>query len=251
MSLGFAVAFAAGAHASDWPDQRVAGVFRCRADFSLQPLDGLLKELGALQDDLVRVLGVGRAAEPIEVYLFQNENAYAAYLAKHLPKLPYRRAMYVKGAGPGMVFAYQSEQLPVDLRHECTHALLHAALPHVPLWLDEGLAVYFEQPLERRAFDGPHLAGVRRRAGFGLAVDLAALEALASVSEMDKSHYRDAWAVVHFSLHGPADARQTLRGYLDDLKSQGAAAAPLSQRLHHRRVALDPAIAQHFRGWKR
>jgi hypothetical protein len=43
-----------------------------------------------------------------------------------------------------MVFAYRGEDFETDLRHECTHALLNAALPVVPLWLDEGLAEYFE-----------------------------------------------------------------------------------------------------------
>ena len=36
-------------------------------------------------------------------------------------------------------------QFEADLRHECTHALLHAALPYVPLWLDEGLASLYEE----------------------------------------------------------------------------------------------------------
>ena len=52
----------------------------------------------------------------------------------------------MKGRGPGKVFAYKSKALPVDVRHEGTHGLLHAALPMVPLWLDEGLAEYFEVP---------------------------------------------------------------------------------------------------------
>ncbi|GIT30210.1 MAG: hypothetical protein Ct9H300mP1_22560 [Planctomycetaceae bacterium] len=33
---------------------------------------------------------------------------------------------------------------PEDLRHEFTHGVLHSSLKRVPLWLDEGLAEYFE-----------------------------------------------------------------------------------------------------------
>ena len=72
------------------------------------------------------------------------------------PRVPYRRALFVKSGSRGRVFAYEHEDLAVDVRHESTHALLHASLPMVPLWLDEGLAEYFEVAESQRAFDHPH-----------------------------------------------------------------------------------------------
>ena len=131
---------------ADWTDTRKAGPFTCRADFSLAAHDGLLGDLAQLQTDLTRSLGIAPAGEQIEVYLFHDQATYARYLGRYLPGVPYRRALYVKGNAPGRVFAYKGEQFEMDLRHECTHALLHAALPQVPLWLDEGLAVYFQLP---------------------------------------------------------------------------------------------------------
>ena len=155
-----AATFATPSPAADWTDCRVAGPLVCRADFSLTPYEPLLAELAQLQLDLVRQLGIPPAAEPIEVYLFHDQATYARYVSRCVPGAPYRRAIYAKGRGPGRVFAYRGEQFETDLRHECTHALLHAALPSVPLWLDEGLAGCFELPADQRAFDNPHLAAV-------------------------------------------------------------------------------------------
>ncbi len=147
--------------AADWADQRVSGPFIARADFRLDEYDALFVDLAQLQNDLSHVLAVDAAREPVELYLFQTQHAYRTFLEARLPQVPYRRALFVKGRGPGKVFAYKSKDLPVDVRHEGTHGLLHAALPMVPLWLDEGLAEYFEVPAASRAYANPHLFWTR------------------------------------------------------------------------------------------
>jgi hypothetical protein len=236
--------------AADWADTRVSGPFVCRADFSLKGFEPLLGELGQLQTDLVRSLAIPPAKEPIELYLFRDQQTYAQYLKRHLPNVPYRRALYVKGKGPGMVFAHQSKQFAVDLRHECTHALLHAVLPSVPLWLDEGLAAYFEPPAKQRAFDSEHLAGVRWNARLGITPRLADLEKKGDMADMTRDDYRAAWTWVHFMLHGSPAGHAELVRYLADLRAQKPPAA-LSTRLAER--LSDPAalLAGHFREWKR
>ena len=135
-----------GGTAADWPDTRTAGPFVCRADFPLQDIEPLLNELSQLQIDLVQALGISPAKEIIQVYLFHDRQTYDRYLKQHFPNVPFRRAVYIKDGGQGRVFAFRSPQFEIDLRHECTHALLHASLKNVPLWLDEGLAGYFELP---------------------------------------------------------------------------------------------------------
>ena len=236
--------------AADWTDSRVAGPLICRADFSLTPDESTLRELAQLQLDLVRQLGIPPAAEPIEVYLFHDRATYARYISRFVPGAPYRRAIYAKGRGPGRVFAYRGEQFETDLRHECTHALLHAALPSVPLWLDEGLAGCFELPAERRALDSPHLAGVSADARCGIVPSLEALEKKGKLAEMGQIEYRDAWAWVHFMLYGPAPARQALTAYLADLRQQ-TAAEELGPRLRDRMPDLEEQFAKHFQTWRR
>jgi hypothetical protein len=236
--------------AADWADSRTLGPFICRADFPLQGLEGPLGELVQLQADLARHLGIPRPAEPIEVYLLHDENTYAQYLKRYLPNVPYRRALYLKGDGPGMVFAHRGPQFEVDLRHECTHALLHAVLPEVPLWLDEGLAVYFEVPAQRRPFDNLHLESLRRSVRLGMVPPLEWLESKADFAEITGAEYAYAWGWVHFMLHGSAEGHEELVAYLADMR-KGAPPVQLSVRL--RRRLDDPAkqLAVHFQTWRR
>jgi hypothetical protein len=213
-----AVACLAGARPAaamvPWRDTRMIGPFLCHADFPLDGAEALLRDLGRLQTDLQNALGIQPPRESIEVYLFHDANTYARYLRRYFPEVPYRRALYMKGRGPGRVFAYWSPEFEVDLRHEATHALLHASLPSVPLWLDEGLAVYFEVPSTARANGSPRLPQVRASARLGLIPNLAALEQKDALAEMHEGEYRAAWAWVHFMLHGPPAAHQELVNYL-------------------------------------
>ena len=141
LSAGFVVLAVARPGLGDtWVDSRTLGPFVCRADFHLDGSEALFADLHQLESDLVEHLGLRPARESIELYFFRDERSYRRYLARHLPQVPYRRALYVNTGGAGMVFAYRSKEFAVDVRHECTHALLHASLPMVPLWLDEGLA---------------------------------------------------------------------------------------------------------------
>ena len=72
------------------------------------------------------------------------------------------------------------DHLRTDLRHELTHALLHSVLKDVPLWLDEGLAGYFELPPENDGVNPQHLELLRRGP---FQPDLARLESLEQVGD--------------------------------------------------------------------
>jgi len=222
----------------------------CRSEFRLDQVPGVLADLGRLEMDLAGALGLKPAGQTIHVFFFRGQKSYRSYLKQFFPGVPYRRALFLKRNGVGMVFAYRSTQLGVDVRHECTHALLHATLPVVPLWLDEGLAEYFEAPPLERAFGSPHLASVRWMARLGIIPKLEKLEAIGNLDGMGPSEYRNAWAWVHFMLHGPAEARQSLWEFLADLE---ASTPPgyLSARLRWRLPDLKRQFANHFKRWKR
>ena len=213
-------------------------------------MDQLFKQLAGLQEDMIRQLGLQPAGEYVELYLFRDEQSYRAFLKAYFPQLPYRRALYVKNDGPGMVFAYRSRQFEVDVRHECTHALLHASLPMVPLWLDEGLAEYFELEPTERAFQSPHLSPVRWAVRLGMISRLEKLEKTGSMPEMGGSEYRNAWAWIHFMLHGPLEAQQELIGFLGDIRALSPPGS-LSRRLRQRLPDLERRFATHFKQWKR
>ena len=235
--------------AESWADGRVAGPFVCRADFPLDGLEGLFDDLARLQHDLVRFLGVAPAQAPIELYLFRDQQSYRRFLGQYLPDVPYRRALYVQKEGHSMVFAYRARQLAVDIRHECTHALLHATLPMVPLWLDEGLAEYFEVAPSERAFGSPHLSGVRWSARLGVVPRLDKLEKKEDISDMGGTEYRNAWAWVHFMLHGPTQAHDELVRFLADIQARTPPGL-MSYRLKRRLPDLERRFSNHFRSWK-
>jgi hypothetical protein len=220
------------------------------ADFSLEGHVRLVSEMGRLQQDLQTHLAVGPPAENVHMFLFQSRDTYEGYLNEYFPNVPYRRAMFIKGRGPGMVFTHLNPEFAVDVRHEGTHALLHSCLPMVPLWLDEGLAEYFEVPIDERVYENPHLSSVRWAARLRQVRAIEQLESLQAVSDMGRAEYRASWAWVHFMLHGPPAAREALVSYLRDLQAS-TAPVQLSQRLRHRLPDLEQQFLQHFRNWKR
>jgi hypothetical protein len=229
-----------------WPDERQAGPFLCHADFALDAQEPLLAELADLQQDLVKQLGAAESRETVHLFLFQGTATYQAYMQQYFPKVPYRRALFIKARGPGMVFAYRGDDFEVDVRHESTHALLHTWLEGVPLWLDEGLAEYFEAPHDQRAGRHPHMAAVRALVRSGELPRLEALEELDEINEMGRDEYRDAWAWVHFALHGPPEVKEELTRHLADLAA-GTDASPFSQRLRRRLPDLNRRVVEHFR----
>ena len=232
-------------HAQTWTDTRRVGPFVCHAEFVLAGLENALVDLGRLQDDVVEQLKIPPAKDPIEVLLFLDERSYRSYLTQHYPKVPYRRALYIKRADSAKVLTYGSDRLRGDLQHEGTHALLHAPLPMIPLWLDEGLAEYFEAPRNGRAAGGTKLKAVRRAAWLGLFTSMEALEAKTEMARMGETEYRDAWAWVHFMLHGSPEAHDELVRYLSDIRD-GIPPGKLSQRLSARIGPLKSAFTAYL-----
>ena len=149
-----------------------------------------------------------------------------------------------------MVFAYRHQELGEDLRHEGTHALLHACLPAVPLWLDEGLAEYFEVLPHKRAYENLYQVPIKWNARLGMVPDLKQLEQIQEMQDLGQREYRCAWAWVHFMLHGPPAARDELIAFLHDI-DQRKPAGKLSERLDRRLQDRDAAFATHFRNWTR
>jgi hypothetical protein len=249
--LAFAAGYLRAAAAGDpvWLDRRRDGPFQTMATFPLGRLDDCFTDLGRLERELQRTLAVPPARETIEIFLFADESSYRAFLNKLYPQAPYRRALYVQRGRRGAVYAYQHDELAIDLRHECTHALLHASLPAVPLWLDEGLAEYFEMPESQRPFGHPHLTTVRWSARFGTMQSIESLEVRRDINDMGPMEYEYAWAWVHFMLHGPLAAHRTLVQYLADIRG-GRASGLLASRLRTALPDVDRRIAQHFQHWQ-
>lgn len=190
------------------------------SDIKLKPDHPLIQDLVVLRKQVSQALQLPLQTEPVIVYLFSNEVEYYQYLQTAHPGLPSRRAYFIATPQELAVYTYWGERIQEDLRHEYTHGLLHAALHSVPLWLDEGLAEYFEVAGPTPGQVNPEYAERLATAiTNGWQPDMERLERLEKVEQMQRADYREAWAWVHFMLHSSPDTRQILLSYLQDLRA--------------------------------
>lgn len=237
--------------AEQWSHTSETGIFQIRSEFSLSDSTSqrLLSEIERLQADVASRLDIEVADRPVQLSIFSGRWSYSRYVSTRVPEGANRPALYVQGPDMGHVFVYRRWGFETDVRHECTHAVLHNALPYVPLWLDEGLAEYFEAPPEERTSDHPHLGSLRRAMFFGWRPDLRRLEELSSLTEMGSREYQESWAWVHFMLHGPDDVRAELSEYLATIQN-GEYAGPLSDRLQPvNGRTREQRLLEHLENW--
>ena len=211
-------------------------------DFDLKRDHPLFKDLEGLRDQLAKELHIPAGTTPIQVYLFEDKPHFDKFMQATPYDLPAdRRAFFI--AWPRtlgqpddlVVYTYwaKNERIQQDLRHELTHALLHSVLRQVPMWLDEGIAEYFELPSDVKGVNASHVEFFRRAIQAGsFKPDMARLESLTQVKQMNSPEYREAWAWVHFMLHSTPEAKKVLRNYLAQLKTNpnpGALAPRLAE----------------------
>ena len=194
-------------------------------DFPLDRTLPLFQELSGLREQIFKELQLPPSNTPIFVHLFENQQRYEAFMKGKYPNLPRRRAFFIAetkrigGSEELDVYTYWGDRINQDLRHELTHALLHSVLKDVPIWLDEGLAEYFELSPGWKGINYQHLAQLRRGPNGPCHPDLARLEQLNKVEQMTPAEYRESWAWVHLMLHTKAEARRVLVGYLRELRT--------------------------------
>jgi hypothetical protein len=223
------------------------------SDFELDANLPLFRELSNLREQISSELQLATTHKLIRVYLFETRAKYEKYLAEKQPDLPpNRRAFFVAPprplGGPEelLVYTFWSDRIQQDLRHELTHALLHSVLVDVPLWLDEGLAEYFENPQGWSGINYKHLDNLQRGTGGPFQPNLDRLEKVRKVDDMGMPEYREAWAWVHFMLRGQPQTRQVLLQYLKELRTK-ADPGPLRPRLQTVVATLEPALMSHLK----
>ncbi|MCL2305337.1 MAG: DUF1570 domain-containing protein [Planctomycetaceae bacterium] len=241
------------------PHSQVCGVVVCQSDIPLSGMQTILAEISQLQTDLKKYLAIPKANEKIELCLFSNEKTYLKFLEQEFPGAPTdRRALYVKKeGGPGIVLLQKTDDFEIDLRHEMTHAIIHASIHAVPIWLDEGLAKYFELKPEDRAFRNPYLSKIRFAAKFGAVPSLDRLENLEHIGEMDVREYRESWAWVHYLIHGSPQTHQLLASYLQMLAQRPNASSDKTAKSfpklspYLRRTINGPVAdyKRHYKNW--
>src|SRR5262245_45426396 len=218
------------------------------SDYDLKTEMSLLRDLASLRDQVCKELQLPMSDEVVYVYLFEDAERYRAYMESVYPKRPRRRAFFIAqeralGREDLMVFTSRGDRLQQDLRHELTHALLHSVLQNVPIWLDEGLAEYFELPPDRKGINETHLSHFRPL-NEAVRPELARLEKLTKVEEMSPAEYREAWAWAHFMLRSTPENRSALLGYLQQLRTN-ANPGPLRPKLAVLNHSPEESLVRH------
>jgi hypothetical protein len=217
------------------------------ADFVLPPEHRMLTELVAERDVIRERLELPVSREPIHVYLFAEEAAYRQHVANRFPGFPERRAIFVETDVELSVYAHWGEAIAEDLRHEVAHGYLHASVPNIPLWLDEGLAEYFEVGRGRRGVNRMHVDYLNGQLAVGgWRPNLPRLEQLAVAANMTQLHYAEAWLWVHFLLESEVGKSSLVQHYLAELRGDGPA-APISDRVRERVEHAETALLEHLK----
>lgn len=217
------------------------------SDFPLGPDHRLLTEATRRKADLETALGMELGDELIHVYLFDNAEKFHRYARKHLPSFAERRALFLKSDTRLMVLAHWHDGLAEDLRHELIHGYLHAEFSWLPLWLDEGLAEYFELPLGAGSVHQRHVSHLARsfRAG-DWQPNLERLEAFAESSNFGETQYSESWLWVHFLLNSSPERADLLRTYMRELRSTPDQRPKLHSRLGAPEGQLEVELIEHL-----
>jgi hypothetical protein len=195
------------------------------SDFEVKRDQPLFQELAKLRDQVYRELQLTPSRSAVQVYLFEDKDRYDQFMNAVYPNLPPRRAFFIAqqramgGTDDLLVYTRWGDRIQQDLRHELTHALLHSVIRDVPLWLDEGLAEYFELPPQSQGVNASHVETLRRDLGVSFQPELDRLEKMKDVNDMKGPEYREAWMWTHLMLHSGPEAKAVLLEYLQDLRT--------------------------------
>jgi hypothetical protein len=244
IALQFALISATRAQ-SEWPVQVHSTPFHFHSDKPLDDIDAIIAEIKSLPNQLASTIHVKPNAELIHVVVMNSEEKFQRYIRHYFPTAPIRRALFIKDRGPGIVFTHRHAEMLIDLRHECTHALLQDQLPNLPLWMDEGIAEYFEVSNSQNYCNRTHLESIRWQTRLGYVPSITDLGRLDDVGHMAADDYRDSWAWIHFLMHHSEASKSALIEYLHDLQ-RGATAGVFAHRLQRAVPNWRDAFINHF-----
>lgn len=217
------------------------------SDFHIPSKHRLIDELVLKRMDIADQLKLPLSNEPINVYIFQDEADYRTFLDHEHPEFPDRRAFFVKNDTTMKIYAFWGEQVGEDLRHEVTHGYLHSVVPNLALWLDEGIAEYFEVSRGKHGFNSEHVYLLNQSFRRGdWAPDLAALELVEDPAKMSQLQYAESWLWIHFLLEGPDNSPKILQDQLARLR-MSAESEPLSSFIDKQKPDCQIQLIEHLK----
>ena len=190
------------------------------SDFQLPENHRLLQDLEDMRAQLTAQLALPASNEPVEVYLFKTPRRYHRFLSRRYPKYPERRAFFVQTDTRLCVYTYWGDHIAEDLCHEVCHGYLHAAVPRIPLWIDEGLAEFYECDRGQTGWNPSQydlLIAARDKTDWQ--PNLKRLEKRTRTEELTELDYAESWLWAHFLLRTTDSRTALLQEYLADCRS--------------------------------
>ena len=223
-----------------------ASQYAFTTDFEVEKDNAVIEDLLGLRDAVVETLALPTASKIIRVVIFDSQERYADFLAANYPDLPKRRAFFIQHGDDLVILTRLGEDLKEDLRHEAVHALLHSVQPTMPLWLDEGLAEYFEVGPKREVGKPGHIAALKAAVEKGWKPDVDRLELKQDVAQLSAADYRESWLWVHFLLHRTPTMKRVLVDHLAALRR--GENRTLSSRLNAEDPNFAKSVLEHLDG---
>jgi hypothetical protein len=202
-------------------EQRGEGVIY--SEFALSTAE-VWRQLDEVSVELEAAAGIRGSGERVEVVLFASQSSYSRYLLSKLPQARNRRAIFYRNGDVSQIYAWNNRSLMTDLRHEMVHVLVHQHMPYAPLWLDEGLAEYFEER-GGSAGDISRREMLRWKARLNQVPSLPALEKIPAAEAMGAEDYRNSWAWAAFFLGDSEQSRGVLKAFVSEVHQGGAPGA--------------------------
>ena len=193
------------------------------SDFYIPSKHRLIDELNARRRDISDQLLLPSSNEPINVFVFETEEQYIEYMTREHPEFPKRRAFFVKNDTELKIFAWWGRRVGEDLRHEVTHGYLHSVVPNLPLWLDEGLAEYYETPRGTHGLNQSHVfpAQMKHFDEMNGSRTSRRLEALNDPAQMTQLQYAECWLWIHLLLESENAQPKLLQGPVGAIENVG------------------------------
>ncbi len=216
------------------------------SDFYIPSKHRLIDELVVKRVDIADQLKIPLSDEPINFFVFKNEADYRRYLSEKHPEFPDRRAFFVKTDTTMRIYAFWGEQIGEDLRHEVTHGYLHSVIPNLDLWLDEGIAEYYEVARGNKGINKEHVYLLNESFRRGdWEPNLESLELITDPAALSQLSYAESWLWIHFLL-AQEERRKVLQDQLARLR-MSAESEPLSKFIDKSIAEKNAKLVEHLK----
>ena len=202
------------------------------SDFYFPKRHRLIEELIGQRLRMQETLGIEASEEPIHVFLFEDEPTFREFLNEQHPSFPDRRAFFLRSPTNLVVYAHWNAKVAEDLRHEVAHGYLHSSVPNVPIWLDEGIAEFFESGPNAGGRHAAHISYLTAEYTAGhWKPDLKRLETLTQPGELSQLDYAEAWLWARFLTSHSSETQKMLSDFLEACQHDTKEVTPLSELL--------------------